>query len=289
MTDKKKAVALGNFDGLHIGHSAVIGCAVSAAERGFAPAVLLLEPMPSRFFGKAESKELLTAAEKEKLICGMGAQVIRADFSEIKDYSPEEFFEKIILGSLNAGMLCCGFNYRFGKNGSGDSTRLAALCEKSGVELHTVSAVHYDGQPVSSTRIRAAIESGEIVQANEMLGRPFGYCLEVVHGDEIGRKLDCPTLNQLFPEGMIVPKYGVYASKACVDGVWYRSVTNIGRRPTFENDQQRSETHILDFCGDLYGKQIEVHLLRYIRGEVKFTSTNELRAQLEKDKNDAKN
>ena len=284
MADKKRAVALGNFDGVHIGHSAVIGCAVSAAENGFVPAVLLLDPMPSRFFGKAESKELLTAEEKECLISAMGAEVVKVDFSQVKDYSPEEFFNKIIVGKLNAGMVCCGFNYRFGKDGRGDSDLLGELCKTAGVELVTVEAVLFDNQPVSSTRIRTALENGEVELANKMLGRDFGYTLEVVHGDELGRTLDCPTLNQLFPEGMIVPKYGVYASRACVDGVWHRSVTNIGRRPTFENDQQRSETHILGYCGNLYGKKIEVRLQRYIRGEIKFSSLDELKNQLSKDK-----
>ncbi len=287
MAEKKRAVALGNFDGIHIGHSAVIGCAVSAAENGFVPAVLLLDPMPSRFFGRSESKELVSAAEKERLISEMGAEVVKIDFAAVKDYTPEDFFEKIIVGSLGAGMLCCGFNYRFGKNGSGDSALLRKLCENAGIELCVVPAVLYDGKPVSSTRIRTALENGEISLANAMLGREFGYKLEVVHGDELGRTLDCPTINQLFPEGMIVPGYGVYASRACVDGVWYSSVTNIGRRPTFESDQQRSETHILGYCGDLYGRQIEVRLLRYIRGEMKFDSLPALKSQLVKDKLEA--
>ena len=288
MADKKRAVALGNFDGVHIGHSAVIGCAVSAAESGLVPCVLLLDPMPSRFFGKAECKELLSFGEKESLICAMGAEVVKVDFSAVKDYTPEQFFEKIIIEKLNAGVVCCGFNYRFGKGGNGDSALLAQHCENAGVDLKIAPAVTFDGEAVSSTRIRAALENGRIELANKMLGRDFGYTLEVVHGDELGRTLDCPTLNQLFPDGMIVPAYGVYASRTCVDGVWYRSVTNIGRRPTFESDQQRSETHILGYCGNLYGKQVEVRLQRYIRGEMKFDSLDELKNQLKKDKSEAK-
>lgn len=284
MAEKKRAIALGNFDGIHTGHSAVIGCAVSAAESGLVPAVLLLEPMPSRFFGRLESKELLTSDEKERLISAMGAEVLKVDFAAVKDYTPVDFFEKILVKKYNAGVLCCGFNYRFGKNGGGDSTLLGELCKNAGVELVTVPAVLYEGEPVSSTRIRTSLENGEIELANKMLGRDFGYTLEVVHGDELGRTLDCPTLNQLFPDGMIVPKYGVYASRACVDGKWYRSVTNIGRRPSFENDQQRSETHILGYCGDLYGKSIEVRLQRYIRGEMKFSSLGDLKKQLARDK-----
>ena len=284
MENKKRAIALGNFDGLHIGHNAVIGEVVKAAQLGFVPAVLLLDPLPSYALNKREGKELMTQGEKDKLFAAMGVEVIKVDFYKIKDYTPEEFFEKILLVELSAGMLSCGFNYRFGKGGSGDSALLASLCEGAGIQLEVQPAVSIAGEAVSSTRIRSAIESGDIVTANAMLGREFGYTLEVVHGDEIGRKLGCPTLNQLFPEGLIVPKYGVYASRTRIDGEWYRSVTNIGRRPSFENDEQRSETHVIGYCGDLYGREIEVRLVSYKRGEIKFNSLDELKAQLEKDK-----
>lgn len=285
MENKKRAIALGNFDGIHLGHSAVINAAVQAArEWDMTPAVLLLEPLPAYVIDGREAPELITRADKEKLFADMGVEVVKTDFLKIKDYSPQEFFVKILAGELNAGMLCCGFNYRFGKGGEGDSTLLGWLCELAGIGLEVIPAVSVGGEAVSSTRIRAAIESGDIETANSMLGREFGYTLEVVHGDCLGRELDCPTINQLFPDGLIVPKYGVYASRTCVDGRWYRSVTNIGRRPSFENDEQRSETHIIGYDGDLYGQEIEVRLQKYKREEKKFMSLDELKAQLEKDK-----
>ncbi len=285
MENKKRAIALGNFDGIHKGHTAVINAAVQAAhERDMIPAVLILSPLPSCVIDSRAASGLITEGDKDRLFADMGVEVVRIDFLKIKDYSPQEFFVKILAGELNAGMLSCGFNYRFGKGGEGDSTLLGWLCEITGIELNVMPAVSYAGEAVSSTRIRAAIESGDIVSANEMLGREFGYKLKVVHGDHLGRSLDCPTINQLFPEGLIVPKYGVYASRTLVDGKWYRSVTNIGRRPSFENDEQRSETHIIDYDGDLYGKFIEVRLQKYKREEMKFSSLDELKAQLEKDK-----
>lgn len=284
MENKKRAIALGNFDGLHIGHTAVIGAVVRAAQLGFVPTVLLLDPLPCVALNRREGKALIMPDEKYKLLDAMGVEVIRVDFDKIKDYAPEEFFEKILLCELNAGMLSCGFNYRFGKGGSGDSALLSSLCASAGISLAVQSAVSLEGEAVSSTRIRSAIECGDIELANRMLGREFGYTLTVVHGDHLGRKLGCPTLNQLFPDGFIVPKYGVYSSRTCIDGVWCRSVTNIGIRPSFENDEQRSETHVIGYCGDLYGKEIEVRLVSYRRGEMKFNSLDELKAQLEKDK-----
>lgn len=284
MAERKRAVALGNFDGLHSGHLAVIEKAVAQKANGLIPSVLLLDPLPCNVEGFEPHKALLTDEDKIRLLNGMGVDVIRVDFLKIKDYEPQRFFEDIIKGEMNASFVCCGFNYRFGKNGSGNTGLMRELCEKAEIGFESLGAVEFENEAVSSTRIRAAIENGEIERANAMLGRPFGYSLEVVHGDKIGRLLDCPTLNQLFPQELIVPKYGVYSSETLIDGKWLRSVTNIGRRPSFENDEQRSETHIIDFNADLYGEKIEVRLLGYKRGEKKFSSMDELKAQLKKDK-----
>ena len=278
MIEKKRAVALGNFDGLHLGHMAVIDGVREFKE--LLPCVLLLEPLPSAEIGKA----LITQEEKQSLLDGLGVETVRIDFATIKDWEPERFFNEIIVEKLNSGAVCCGFNYRFGKGGKGDSALLKKLCESAGIAFCECAAVEYGGEPVSSTRIRAALLDGDIEKANAMLGRPFGYCLEVVHGDKIGRLLDCPTINQLFPAELIVPKYGVYSSLARVDGKLLRSVTNIGRRPSFENDEQRSETHIINYCADLYGQKIDVRLISYKRGERKFDSLDELKAQLNRDK-----
>lgn len=284
MAEIKRAVALGNFDGLHSGHTAVIEKAKALAQNGLKPCVLLLDPLPCNVEGFTPHKALITDSEKDKLLGDMGIEVVRIDFLKIKDYEPERFFEDIIIKELNAGAVSCGFNYRFGKNGRGDSSLLADLCRAAGITLSISEPIEFEGSPISSTRIRSALENGEIEKANAMLGRSFGYTLEVVHGDKIGRLLDCPTINQLFPEELIVPKYGVYSSEANIDGKWLRSVTNIGRRPSFENDEQRSETHIIGYSGDLYGKTIEVRLLSYKRGERKFSSLDELKEQLSKDR-----
>lgn len=279
---KKYAIALGGFDGLHIGHMAVIGSVIG---RGLTPAVLLLEPLPRVHFFGENPKLLISESQRERLLTDLGVELLYANFEDIKDYSPLKFFEDILVDGFNAGALACGYNYRFGCEGRGSSDMLEAFCRERDIALSIAQPVYYGGEAVSSTRIRAALEGGDIVSANAMLGREFGYCLEVVHGDHIGgRLLGCPTINQLFPDKMVVPRYGVYESQTNINGVWLRSVTNIGRRPSFQSDEQRSETHIIGFDGDLYGKSIEVRLLKYKRGEMKFSSLDELKAQLERDR-----
>lgn len=275
----KTAIALGNFDGLHLGHLAVINGALDFAENGFIPTVLLLDYPPS-----ATAKALMLKGEKEKSIKQLGLQTVNFDFEEIKNYSPQRFFKEILVDKLNAGAISCGFNYRFGKNAAGDTELLQALCNEAGVQLKISEPITLNGETISSTKIRSFIEQGDMLRANEMLGREFSYCLEVVHGDKIGRTIGCPTINQLLPCGFIVPKYGVYRSVTEVDGKLYRSVTNIGIRPSFESDQQRSETNIIGFNGDLYGRFIEVRLQEYKRGEKKFNTLDELKAQLDKDR-----
>ncbi len=278
MAEKKRAIALGNFDGLHLGHMAVINSAKQWRELN--PCVLLLEPMPFRRDGQA----LITDCDKSDLLRQNGFEVIKTDFLKVKDYEPERFFEEILVNQLNTGALCCGFNYHFGKNGKGNSSLLHSLCNDSGIDFFAAEPINFDGEPISSTRIRSALQSGEIEKANSMLGRNFSYKLRVVDGDKIGRTIGFPTINQLFPRELIVPKYGVYSSSTVIGGKEYRSITNIGRRPSFENNEQRSETHILGFDGDLYGQNIRVSLLNYKRGEKKFSSLEELKEQLEKDK-----
>lgn len=149
--------------------------------------------------------------------------------------------------------------------------------------------VDFCGLPVSSTRIRAALEQGRPEEANAMLGRPFCYDFTVVGGDRRGRKLGAPTINQFFPSGFVVPKFGVYASKTLVEGRYHPSVTNIGMRPTIGTQSLRSETYIMDFSGDLYGQNIEVSLLHFLRGEVRFESLDALRAQIAADAQAARN
>lgn len=284
MTETKTAVTLGSFDGLHKGHIAVIACAFEMQKKhGLLPLVLLFDRHPMLTVSGKAPDMILQPSLRDELIARTGAGKRIVSFREVRDMTCREFFEEILIGKLNAGGICCGWNYRFGKNNEGGTEELKALCEEYGVELKITPPVDFGGFPVSSTRIRQAVESGDIALANAMLGREFRYKLTVVDGQHRGRLIGSPTINQRFEEGFVRPKKGVYASVTVVDGKEYPSVTNIGLRPSFEDEDFRSETCILGFSGNLYGQEIEVRLLEYLRDEIKFDSIDELSAQINAD------
>lgn len=275
------SVALGTFDGLHIGHRAVITADKTEYSRR---AVLMFTQHPQKIINGVSPGELVTRKKCAELLHKWGVEPVYTDFAAIADYSPREFFEKIIIGELHADAVSCGFNYRFGKDAGGDTALLKELCTEYGVKLTVCDAVEYDGAPVSSTRIREALRSGDIRSANMMLGRRYSYAFEVVHGDERGRTLGSPTANQFFGEDMTVPQFGVYASFTTVDGVKYPSVTNIGVRPTVGSSTERSETHIIGFSGNLYGTFPEVELVQKLRDEKQFSSFEELSENIAADR-----
>lgn len=289
ISENKTAVTLGSFDGLHRGHMSVIACAFELQrERGLSPLVLLFDSHPMlTIMGKAPSMILQTEL-RDKLLSDLGAKTCIVPFAEIKDMTCREFFEKILIGRLNAGGVCCGWNYRFGKGNEGGKHILEKLCAEYRMELRVSPPIDLDGSPISSTRIRRAIESGDIPLANAMLGREFRYKLTVVNGDHRGRLMGAPTINQHFETGFVRPKKGVYASATVIENKLYPSVTNIGLRPSFENEDFRSETCILGFDGNLYGQKIEVRLLQYLRGEIRFESMDDLGRQIHIDAAKAK-
>ena len=276
------ALALGTFDGFHIGHKKVIENAVASNKN---PKVLLFNEHPQKVLKKKSPGELITETDKIKLLGEWGVEPIVINFSDIMTLAYEEFFYEIIVKKIGASVLSCGFNYHFGAKALGNTENLKTLCEKENIELLVSAPVEYKGEPVSSTRIRNAIRNGNIEDANNMLGREFSYDFLVVHGDARGRTIESPTINQFFSEDFIVPEYGVYASYSVIDGKKYSSVTNVGVRPTIEGfSKERSETNIIGFDGDLYDKNISVHLLKKIREEMKFSNLDELRNQIAKDR-----
>ncbi len=284
MTDKKTAVTLGSFDGLHKGHMKVIAGAFEMQQKhGLLPLVLLFDAHPMLAVQGKAPDMILQHSLRDELIAKTGAGKRIVSFGEVRDMTCREFFEKILIEKLNAGGVCCGWNYRFGKNNGGGVEELHELCKEYGVELTVTPPVDFGGEPVSSTRIRQAVECGDIPLANAMLGREFRYKNVVVDGQHRGRLIGAPTINQRFDQGFVKPKKGVYASVTVVDGKEYPSVTNIGLRPSFENEDFRSETCILGFSGNLYGQDIEVRLLSYLRDEIKFDSMEALGAQISKD------
>lgn len=281
------ALALGTFDGFHIGHKKVIENAVATNRKA---RVLLFNEHPQKVLKKNSPGELITETDRVKLLSEWGIEPIVVNFSDIMKLTYEEFFYEIIVKKIGATVLSCGFNYHFGAKALGNTENLKALCEKENIELLVSEPVEYMGEPVSSTRIRNAIRNGNIEDANNMLGREFSYDFLVVHGDARGRTIDSPTINQFFTEDFIIPQYGVYASYSVIDGKKYPSVTNVGVRPTIEGlSKERSETNIVGFAGDLYDKNISVHLLKKIREEMKFNNLDELKNQIAKDREVSKN
>ncbi len=276
------ALALGTFDGFHIGHKRVIENAVSSNRK---TQVLLFNEHPQKVLKNKSPGELITETDKRKLLKKWGVEPVIVNFSDIMNLTYEEFFYEVLVKKIGAAVLSCGFNYHFGAKAYGNTEKLKALCEKENIKLLVSEPVEYKGEPVSSTRIRNAIKNGDIEDANNMLGREFSYDFLVVHGDARGRTIDSPTINQFFTEDFIVPQYGVYASYSVIDDKKYPSVTNVGVRPTIEGfSKERSETNIVGFAGDLYNKNISVHLLKKIREEMKFGSLDELKNQIAKDR-----
>lgn len=276
----KTAVALGTFDGLHLGHMSVIGKAIGTGRRSL---VLLFSEHPQKVLNGTAPGAIIDSADEDMIIRSLGAEPVRIDFAEIHDMSPRDFVSKILGDRLDAGFAACGFNYRFGKGGEGTAETLRAICGEYGIGVEVAEEVDHEGSPVSSTRIREAIAAGDVAAAGEMLGRAYSYNLVVEHGQARGRTLGFPTINQRFPEGFCLPRFGVYRSRTEVDGKTYDSVTNVGVRPTVGSDAPSSETYIDGYSGDLYGRKIRVSLLSFIRPERKFDSVDELKKQVEKD------
>ncbi len=282
MFDKPEVlIALGTFDGLHIGHKQVLLSDTAEYDKRI---TLLFTSHPKKVLTGMSPGELITPEKRGYLLSEWGFTPEFIDFSEIFELTPEEFADEILVGRYGATALSCGFNYRFGKNASGNPEILAEFCRERGIKLTVCREVDFDGEPVSSTRIRECLKSGDTETAKAMLGRYFSYDFPVVHGDARGRILGSPTINQFFTEDFTVPEFGVYASYTVIEGEKYPSVTNIGVRPTIGNSEKRSETNIIGYQGDLYGQCVEVALVKKIRGEMQFASLEELSGQIAKDR-----
>ena len=279
------AVALGNFDGLHIGHQKVISLALDSASEGLLPTVLTFAENPLVALGGRAGGRLLSQEDKIALLEQMGVrQLYILDFPTVKDLSAEEFVDRILVGGLKAKRACCGFNFTFGRGGKANSETLSGLCGTRGLGISVAQAVLVDGTPVSSTRIRGLLETGRAAEAARLLGRPFGYRVPVCRGKRLGHSLGTPTLNQNLPAGFVQPKFGVYATRVHVEGKQYVGVTNIGVKPTVGSDYPLSETWMPDYLGaELYGKTVRVELLRFLRPERKFPTLEALRDAIVRD------
>lgn len=287
---KGVCVALGTFDGVHLGHAAVFKEAVKLARRlGCESAALLFAEHPLKSLGGNPPPLLTTREAQINEIKKLGIEhIFTIDFSQICALSPEAFVDEILFKTLHAKGAVCGYNYRFGKNAAGSAPDLLGLCLARGITVRTAHKIETDGLAVSSTAIRAAIEQGETELALKMLGRLFSYDFTVRHGQKLGRLLGAPTINQTFPENFIKPKRGVYASAVRIGDEIYPGVTNFGMHPTVGETAPQSETFIIGYSGDLYGKNVPVGLIKFMREELKFPDVESLAQQISEDAEKAK-
>jgi riboflavin kinase/FMN adenylyltransferase len=272
-------VAIGNFDGVHRGHRAVIAAALARAKAlGRPAAALTFEPHPRSFFRPGDALFRLTDERaKLRLLAATGlsgAVVLRFD-AALARLSAEDFVARILVGRLAVSGVAIGFDFHFGKERAGSPGYLAAQGAKHGFAVDVVPRFEDEGRPVRSGPIRAALSAGEVTEAAELLGYPWFVSGEVVHGDKRGRELGFPTANLRLDPGCAL-KHGIYAVRVGVDGRRYDGVANFGRRPMFDSGTVLLEPFLFDFAGDLYGRVIDVAFIEWIRPELALASVAEL-------------
>ncbi len=279
----KRAVLLGLFDGVHIGHQA----ALRALRDTMADEKIVYTFRSSEVDTKGHRSFVLTDDEKEQKLLEYGAdKVYFADFANVRDTSPEDFVKDTLKGEFQADIVLCGENFRFGKNASGDAELLKSLCENCGMKSEIVGLLSYDGETVSTTRIRTLIGQGEMEEADKLLGYRYFFDGKVTHGMSMGREMGIRTVNIPLTPKKVVPRFGVYSSDVTVisTGEKFKGISNVGVKPTVSDSGEIGlETHILGDVGDLYGMDIKVELKAFYRDEKRFSSVEELTATINKD------
>ena len=284
--EKPTAVALGNFDGLHLGHRYLLERMLETADtHTIIPAVCSFTPHPEKYYGTMVPM-ISTTGQKTELLKEIGVKLF---FQALFDLSfatlpPERFMEEYIEKRLNAKAVIVGDDFRFGKDRQGDISSLEEFCKRRGMILLAVPRLEIDGKPISSTTIREAVASGNMEKVPKYLGRYFSCAGTVIHGDETGRKIGFPTAN-IDPESELLPPDGIYAGYLDRNGVRHAAMIYVGNRPTVtDSGARRLEAHIIEYSGDLYGEYLEIFIVKKMREDRKFGSVDELRAQLERDK-----
>ncbi len=285
-----RVLALGSFDGFHIGHRAVIDAAVALADELSAePAVFCFDIPPACFAPGSTIKVLGDKEERKELFAARGiSSLFVAGFSELRGLDARDFITEILIKECGAVGVVCGFNFAFGKNRAGTPLLLRDYFKD---RVITLDPIFYGEQPVSSSRIRAAIKEGDVRLAEKMLGRPYSVKQEISSGRQDGRKLGFPTLNQFPEEIRAIPAFGVYVTRTTLDdGRVFNSVSDIGLAPTLDSSGKvRIETHILDTVIDSTPSYIKVEFLEHIRGEYTFNSFDELKSRITLDAEYARN
>jgi len=278
---------IGNYDGVHLGHRAVLDSLVEVGrQRNLPAAVMAFEPTPQEFFGADKAPARLTRfREKFLALAETGVDrfaCMRFDraFAEL---SPDEFVERILVHGMGVRYLVAGDDFRYGRKRMGDFASLKAAGRMHGFELQDTASFQLDGERVSSSRIREALEQGRLEHATRLLGRPYSMCGKVVPGDQLGRTLGFPTAN-ILPSRRVLPMTGVYAVwVAGVDSRPWPAVANLGTRPTVNGKRALLEAHLLDFDGDIYGRHLEVRFVAKLRNEHRFDNLHLMIEQMHRD------
>ena len=285
-----RVLALGSFDGLHIGHRAVVDAAVALAkELNAEPAVFCFDVPPAFYAAGSDLKILGDSDERPALFGDRGiSSLFVAEFSELRGFDARDFITEILIKKCGAVGVVCGFNFAFGKNRAGTPSLLRDYFKE---RIITLDPIFYEELPVSSSRIRATLKDGDIKSVKAMLGRNYSITCDVSDGRRDGRKLGFPTLNQLPKPERAIPAFGVYVTRTTLDnGQVFNSVTDVGLAPTLDlSGKTRLETHLLDTALDYSPRRIKVEFIERIRGEFKFNSVDELKNQIARDTEFARN
>jgi riboflavin kinase/FMN adenylyltransferase len=278
-------LCLGNFDGVHYAHRKLILSAIEWQKQHCPEAsvgVFCFDELPARYLDPNFQGKLCTAEARLTRFRECGASfVILADFTVLRDLTARDYIQSVLIESCNAVAVACGYNHRFGKGGLGNEELLKTYF---GENMYLQDAVYLGGETVSSSRIRQLLQNGRPDEAAVLLTVPYEITAPVLHGKALGSRMGTPTVNQLLPEGGIALRRGVYVTESLVNGEWLRSVTNVGVRPTVnDGGGVNCETYLLNFSGDLYGRQMTVKFLKFIRDEQKFEDTDALWRQIRAD------
>lgn len=283
MKKDKRVFALGFFDGVHLGHQILLDkCCTLAKELDCQAAAITFDRHPKSLFVEQPPVLISTASERQRLLrrYGIGPIYQFPVTREVMSMPWQSFFRELL--EFGAAGFVCGDDFRFGHRGEGTAEKLKCACTELGMPCVIVSEQMIDGIRISSTHIRMLIEGGKMEEAVRFLGHPYTLSGKVIHGHQLGRTLGIPTANLLLPEGLAVPKFGVYACRAVVDGESYPAVTNVGTRPTVNGKGVTVEPWILDFEGDLYDREITLEFFKFLRPEMKFPDLAALQAEIRK-------
>lgn len=288
--DNNTVLTLGTFDGIHLGHQEIIKRVVECSEReNLRNTVITFRPHPRKVINPELNIKLLTTSEEqieifEKL--GVENLLIINFTKEFSELSPEKFLEDYLISKIGLKKIVIGYDHHFGKARGGDINLLKAMSEKFKFEILQIEPYLINDEPVSSTKIRIALENGDIEKANSMLGRYYSFSGVVVEGDKRGRELGYPTANiKLNNSEKLLPQVGIYAVLVEMDNKVYKALLSIGKRPTFYDDGEIvPEVYIYDFNSDIYGKELKINLISRLRGEEKFKSADELITQMNIDR-----